>query len=129
MDVRICKGLGADDMYYVSLDRVTVVISKGGLFKLGLAFYHVAKGNWQLDDVGALVDVPKLRVVCGATCHNVKTPKTAKSSSRQSLAQNHTPPRAVTWLLFETTLGELALALLERVLGLAVVDSGWLGSQ
>ena len=127
MDVRICKGLGVDDNYYVSLGKVTVVISKVGLFKLGLAFYHVAMGNWELDDVGERVDVPELRVVCGLTCYNVKSSKTPKSASHQFLVQTPTTPRAVTWLLFETRLGGLALSLLERVLGLAVAHSTWLG--
>ena len=33
------------------------------------------------------------------------------------------------WLLFETRLGELLLALLERRTGLAIVRSDWLSSQ
>lgn len=35
----------------------------------------------------------------------------------------------VRWLLFETKLGLLFLALLERKVGLAVVDADWLGEQ
>mgnify|MGYP001255138710 CR=1 FL=1 len=125
MDVRICRGLGADEQYYVSLDVVTVVISRVGLFKLGLAFYHVAVGNWQLDDVGGRVEGVELRVVGG---DRRISPVSSVSANRHSSGQNHTP-RWVEWLLFETTLGGRVLGLLERVLGLAVVDSGWLGSQ
>jgi hypothetical protein len=33
------------------------------------------------------------------------------------------------WLLFETKLGELLLTILERRVGLAVVDAEWLGLQ
>ena len=33
------------------------------------------------------------------------------------------------WLLFETRLGELLLALLERRTGLAIVRSDWLSTQ
>ena len=33
------------------------------------------------------------------------------------------------WLLFETKLGELFLALLERRVGLAIVRSDWLSDQ
>ena len=33
------------------------------------------------------------------------------------------------WLLFETGVGELLLAFLERKAGLAVVQSDWLGDQ
>jgi len=35
----------------------------------------------------------------------------------------------VRWFLFETKLGELLLALLERWAGLSVVDADWLGEQ
>jgi hypothetical protein len=35
----------------------------------------------------------------------------------------------VRWFLFETKLGELLLALLERWAGLCVVDADWLGEQ
>ena len=34
----------------------------------------------------------------------------------------------VRWLLFETRVGELLLALLERKAGLAVVQAEWLGA-
>jgi hypothetical protein len=33
------------------------------------------------------------------------------------------------WFLFETRLGELLLALLEKTAGLAVVQAEWLGAQ
>jgi len=33
------------------------------------------------------------------------------------------------WLLFETKLGEMLLAFLERAAGLAVVNAEWLGTQ
>jgi hypothetical protein len=33
------------------------------------------------------------------------------------------------WLLFETKVGELLLALLEKRAGLAVVQAEWLGAQ
>jgi hypothetical protein len=33
------------------------------------------------------------------------------------------------WFLFETTVGDILLALLERKTGLAVVNSEWLGTQ
>jgi hypothetical protein len=33
------------------------------------------------------------------------------------------------WLLFETKMGEVLLALLERAAGLAVVSAEWLGTQ
>jgi hypothetical protein len=35
----------------------------------------------------------------------------------------------VRWLLFETRVGELLLALLEKTTGLAVVRADWLGAQ
>lgn len=35
----------------------------------------------------------------------------------------------VKWFLFETKMGLLLLALLERKAGLAVVDADWLGKQ
>ena len=35
----------------------------------------------------------------------------------------------VRWLLFNTKVGDLLLAFLERRIGLAVVDAKWLGVQ
>jgi hypothetical protein len=35
----------------------------------------------------------------------------------------------VRWFLFETRVGELLLALLEKTTGLAVVQAEWLGTQ
>lgn len=35
----------------------------------------------------------------------------------------------IKWMLFETRLGGLLLALLERKAGLAVVDAEWMGRQ
>ena len=35
----------------------------------------------------------------------------------------------VRWFLFETKAGELLLFFLERKIGLAVVEAGWLGAQ
>jgi hypothetical protein len=35
----------------------------------------------------------------------------------------------VRWLLFETSLGELLLTILERMVGLAVVQADWLAAQ
>jgi hypothetical protein len=38
-------------------------------------------------------------------------------------------PMIVRWLLFETRLGELLLTILERKVGLAVVQVGWLAAR
>ena len=35
----------------------------------------------------------------------------------------------IKWMLFETKLGEMLLVFLERKVGLAVVDVGWLAGQ
>jgi hypothetical protein len=128
MNVHISKGLGSDGQYYVSLDRVVIVVSRVALFKLGLAFYHVAMGNRRLDDAGGLIQVDDLRVVVlGGSCHRISS-ETSVSSNHQELAQNPTLSR-VGRLLFESSPGGLLLRLLERGLGLAVVEADWLGEQ
>jgi hypothetical protein len=38
-------------------------------------------------------------------------------------------PMIVRWLLFETWFGELLLTILERKVGLAVVQADWLAAQ
>lgn len=118
MAVCIKKGLGADERFYVALDGVTLAVSKVTLFKLGLAFYHVAMGNRQLDGFGEWVDVPDLQV------YRISS-ESSESSNRQDLPQTPTP-RWVSRALFETRPGERLLAILERGLGLAVVEAGWL---
>jgi hypothetical protein len=106
-------GLGGDSRYYVSLGAVTLVASKASLFRLGLAFYHVARGNWEVGPSGGRVEVDDLGV------YSISSISSA-SSNRRCSGPGSTS-RWVTRLVFESRLGDVLLALLERWASLAVV--------
>jgi hypothetical protein len=53
----------------------------------------------------------------------------ARSMRRTSLKKKRRGNMLVKWILFDTKIGELLLVLLERHVGLAVVQSDWLATQ
>lgn len=126
MQIQISRGLGTDSHYYVSLDRVVLAVSKVTIFRLGLALYHVAMGNWQMDDAGLAIEVPDLRVMVLGGSYHRESSETSVSPKHRFLGEGHTLHRVATWLLFETFLGGLLLSLLEGWVGLAVVQADWL---
>jgi hypothetical protein len=112
-NVVIRPGLGGDLRYYLGLGDFTVVASKSSLLKIGLAFYHVAIGNWGVDASGIGVDVDDLTVY-------VVSSESSVLSNRQFSDQSSTP-RWVVRLVFNNRMADLVLSLFERWLGLAVV--------
>lgn len=84
----IKKGIGVDERYYVALEGVTLAVSRSTLFKMGLAFFHIAMGNWRVDGAGERIEGLELQVY-------LKSSKSSKSSNHQDSGQNHTQGKEV----------------------------------
>lgn len=103
------------------------ILDRASALALGCALTQAGLGELNDGAIGLIrctefVFVPYCQDCPTRGVHIVKSSKTSKSSNHQISGQNHTLQGLVIRVMFDTRLGDLVLAMVERVLGLAVLQ-------